>query len=254
MIRRALLVLPLVGCNAVLGISAPIPEDAATDAFPDADTDASDGGCALALADNPCAVFPQCGCSLAQTCEVLGASGITACAEYGTTLDYGVCTGVGAGQCAQGTQCIGGVCKPYCSSDADCLGPNRLCLQITDTGFSTGKPIPGLKVCSAGCDLLNPAAVCRAGVQCYVLENEKHKQTPDCVAPAGTGMGPGACAGSKQADCSPGWACVITGPNVGSCSKWCRMAHSSEDCPSTLQCVGNQPVTLIGGIEYGSCN
>lgn len=248
----------VAGCGDLLGVSdlQDRADAGAMDASDASDPDVFDG-CALTLATNPCALFPQCGCTN-QNCVALpppSPSGTTECLVAGTTPLYTLCNG---NTCEIGAACIGGVCKPLCATDDDCPrldgGGPRICAQITTTGLPNGKPVPGLKTCSAGCDFLQPGALCGPNVGCVPIFDTHDNGVPDCIGPAGKGMGPGACVDKAQTDCAVGYACTDqTGPNPLACSKYCRILHQAEDCGS-LACVPFAPAIVVEGVEFGSCN
>lgn len=241
----------LSGCNSILGIDPPIG-DAGVDARPQEDGGApeAEAGCVVPDA-SVCSVFPQCGCTN-QTCAIIDSIGTTECVAIGDVPLYRNCT-TSVGDCGLGAQCIGGMCKPYCQTDKDCAGPNRACTQITDTGDGAGKPVPGLKVCSSGCDPIDPAAACGPNGTCLPVSKMKAQLIPDCLSVKGNGMGPGACA-NNVFNCAAGYICLTSGPHTGDCSKFCRMKGHPEDCPMPLVCEVFLPALIYGGIEYGSCN
>jgi hypothetical protein len=246
-VRRVIAILPLLGCNAVLGIDSPIHADAAADVANEPDAPEMEAAC---MPDGTiCSVAPQCGCEN-RTCAVVDTSGTLDCVDIGTTPRWWPCTAL-VGACGFGDQCIGGACKPLCVTNADCGG--GACIQITTTGDPrTGTDIPNLKVCSSGCDPLNPSGVCGPGVNCMAVFKTKTATTSDCIASAGNAMGVGGCANNPAA-CAPGWMCLGAGAHMGDCSKFCRMLHP-EDCPMNQSCENFQPHFLFNGAEYGTCN
>ena len=233
----------LIACNSVLGIDPPtVPPDAGADA--NVDGGGADAGCAVD--QDPCIPFPQCGCG-DLNCEVTASDGTTSCSAVTSTPLYANC--VGYGSCPKGAECIGGVCKPFCASAADCTGGYRTCEQITSTGKNGGPPVPALKVCSSGCDPIAPLAVCGPDVACFPWPFDgKKKDFGDCFGKVGKGVGPGACSGTNQSDCAPGYYCT----QAGDCTQWCRVGHP-EDC-TTGTCVPfiDVPVS-IAGVPYGIC-
>jgi len=239
--------LAVPGCNAVLGIDPPAAVDggdaASTDggsdtALPDAGTDAS-GACTLPSL-GPCKVLPQSGCSGDENCEITSLAGLASCTAATATPVYGNCTSYG--QCPKGTECIGQACKPFCCDGNDCLGGVRTCEQITNGSMD----VPGLRVCSAGCDPINPSTICGPGVACYPQPwNGKGVDHGDCFGGAGTDIGPGSCTLNS---CAPGYYCQKT----GECAKWCRLAIAS-DCTGGKTCTVFDPIAVIGGVQYGTC-
>jgi hypothetical protein len=250
--RRLPLALALVAggvaaCANLLGVGnlRDRVSDAGMDGGMDAEADAGPDVCTPEV--GVCSPFPQCGCLTNQNCEITTVYGNTTCTTIGTTPLWHGCTTYG--QCELGATCVGGVCKPFCSTAADCAGTNVTCEQIIDYG--SGKPVPGLKVCSAGCDPVDPSAICGPGVTCFPYPwNGLGKDHGDCVGPTGSGVGPDACSGTNLNEpCAPGYYCTTT----HDCVHWCRVGHAT-DCLSGELCepfISPQPV--IAGVEYGVC-
>lgn len=190
-----------------------------------------------------CNPFPQCGCGTNENCVVASASGETACVDSGTLGVWQSCTSIG--QCKKGMECIGYACKPFCASASDCTGTNVTCEQIRNPP-NTGAAIPGLEVCSSGCDPLDASALCGPGVNCSPSPwNGVDPDHGDCFGQAGMSTGPGACATNPFA-CAPGWGC-----SSGDCRQWCR--RGDEDCPGAQSCAALVPPPIIAGVEYGGC-
>lgn len=180
-----------------------------------------------------CTVFPQCGCTATQNCNVTSMTGETTCVAAGTDGLHEACGG--AGECQKGMQCVGGLCVPFCASDADC----------TIAGSPRCKTVQtGLKVCLAQCDVRDPAAVCGANRGCFFpFEGD---DTTECSAAAFSTV-KGGCTTNKFA-CAPGYTCV----NNADCFKWCRMG-TTGDCVSGQTCTSLTPKVTKGTVEYGTC-
>lgn len=237
----------IVGCDLVLGLQTYRPCDGgecASDAASDAQDEPDASTCSRPY-QVTCTTFPQSGCEAGENCETTSDQGATSCATAGTTPLQNNC--VSYSSCAKGSQCIGGVCKEFCCTANDCGG--RHCVNAVN---SSNKPIVGLSVCAAGCDPMNPGAVCGPSVTCLPYPwDGAGKDDGDCYGPAGTGVGDGGCNGtpSGQLQCAPGYYCLKT----GTCAKWCRVGHDS-DCGDAGTCTffnTNQPV--INGVAYGVC-
>ena len=175
-------------------------------------------------------------------------TGTTQCVPAGTTQPYYGCTSATA--CTKGHACVGGACKQYCDSDADCASTSGKCNQVMliKTGQSTPSPIPGMKICSKKCDLHNPASACGPGLTC-TANTQTLPHTSDCST-GGTATTAGGCASNPSA-CAPGYACLTS----GDCKKWCRVLFAS-DCPSGKTCTGFAAPNeiVIDGITFGVCN
>ena len=193
-----------------------------------------------------CQTFPEVGCD-GGNCEVANINtGATICTAAGTRALWNNCNGLG--QCAPGTACVGGVCKPYCCSSADCGG--RVCSTVVNNG--TTLPIPGFTVCNAGCDPMNPSAICGPQVTCFPSPwNGTGNDEGNCFGPAGNGIGDGGCNGTPSGllQCAPGYYCTTDAV----CRKWCRVGFDS-DCPSDAGvCMNFNKAPFIDNVEYGVC-
>lgn len=187
-----------------------------------------------------CDAFHQCGCAGGQNCLYsLGGSGSTVCRPDGPTQAYQMCAAFDA--CQNGMMCVKGICEPFCEKPSDCPGPRRICQQL----LVSGSEVPGALTCTAGCELISPSSICGPGVTCVPLASGS--QGTQCVAGAGSGVGPGTC--TSYINCKPGYTCVDPG---GYCLKWCRVGY--PDC-GAQQCVGfQQPNKVyVDGFEYGTC-
>ncbi len=189
----------------------------------------------------PCQVFPQCGCSSAQSNCVFTKSSTansisTECVEAGTVQAYRACTNH-SGDCDEGTTCLDGVCKPFCLVNGDCV--SGTCSPVYWTGSAT---IPGFSVCASGCDPLSPQAKC-GPLNCSLAKGG----ALDCLA-FGSGTGPGDCSTSNPSTCKVGYFCY----NGNDCARWCR-APPYSDCEPQLKCWSLSPSVKANGTEYGVC-
>lgn len=222
---------------AAVGAAACGPEDRAlTAGTGGAGGDAAT--CAPPVA-GPCDNFPQCGCAGGQNCDFKNAPGETECVASGPKGPYSVCSGIA--QCQAGSTCLkndpgaaSGVCKPFCETNADCVGEGRLC----QSGFGT----TALKYCTLACDLADPAAACGSSLGCGQTGDASHT---DCAV-VGTGVGPSAC--NALTDCAPGYFC-----NKPDCVKWCRIQLGNKDCSGGRQCQDFPEQVIVGGVVYGGC-
>jgi hypothetical protein len=215
--------------------------DAGIDAAPDApDT------CVRSAPSNKCGVFPQCGCTLAQTCDVPDSTGNAECVVAGTAPMGSSC--VATAGCAVGLTCLFGTCHAFCGNpgNACTIAKTGSCVQVTDT---SNNPVPNLSVCRIACDLRDANAcggTTAAGTGACVLDD---KNETDC-ATAGTGTLDGTCSNAIQ--CGPALVCTVTGSaSTGTCKKWCRVG--TTDCGGTTACGGFGTKVLVGGVEYGAC-
>lgn len=232
-------------------IDAGAGDAGATDGSPDADIP-GDAGC-TAPVSGPCNAFPQCGCEDGQSCRVTGTAGETSCSANGATPAQHGCTT--STDCTAGYACVSGSCKPFCATDDDCGGDHKSCMQIGKANTTT--PIPNYKVCSAQCDLVDPAATCGAGSTC-VTRGSTTAQSTDCLGGAGNLEGEGTCSKDRRT-CAPGYICVLLPDfwfgDYENCSKWCRIGSAyKNDCKGTGgSCTRFDQPTKIDGVEYGFC-
>lgn len=221
-------------------------------------------------AGSSCGVAPECGCSGGTSCTITDdTSGATSCIQPGSTPNYSVCTGSGAGQCQAGSTCVDGVCEPYCATGTDCSGGYRACEQVQN---SSGASIPGFLTCSQYCDPTSPQSTaapyagCGPTVSCLPATNG----ITACLAPTTASGTDGAPCGDSlfnpknpvQSDCAPGYGCVNVGIggllNVFECERFCHVGHD-EDCASlnsdagTYSCTSFNPSLYAGPVEIGAC-
>ena len=192
-----------------------------------------------------CDPFAQCGCTPGQNCIFTGATdGQTLCISAGSTAPQAACST--HDQCSVGHGCVGGVCKRFCQTSADCYATKGTCdqLYINDNGSQV--PIAYAKACSAPCDPRTPQTVCGgSGVSCVPMDDG----STDCIGGFGTATGYGACSGNQWQNCAPGYICI----DGSDCLRWCRQGFSG-DCPGGQTCYGlNNPV-VFNGVTYGVCD
>lgn len=202
--------------------------------------------CVLAPPSNKCGVSPQCGCTLAQTCDVPDSTGNAQCVIAGTAPMGSPC--VATAGCAVGLTCLFGTCHAFCGNpgSACTLAKTGSCVQVKD---SASAPVPNLSVCRIACDLRDANAcggTTAAGSGACVLDDNNET---DC-ATAGTGTLNGTCSDSIQ--CGPALVCTVAGgAATGTCKKWCRV--STNDCGGTTVCGGFATKLMVGAVEYGAC-
>jgi hypothetical protein len=204
--------------------------------------------CTPNTSDSDCGTFPQCGCSFGEKCDVIAFdTGRAACVTDGSVFANQGC-GTILGQCSAGLSCLGGACKPFCATSADCPGAGRECQQTEVNVGGQAITVPAMFTCTAGCDPVNPGLVCGSGVTCLFTGGT----TTDCYS-AGTGVGPGACSANQGLACAPGNVCIDTTSTTGtySCLGWCRL--SATDCPAGYTCTQLNTKPTLAGVEYGAC-
>jgi hypothetical protein len=218
---------------------APITTDAGS--VPDApDT------CKRTAPSNKCGVVPQCGCTLAETCDVDDTSGNVACVTAGKAPMGGAC--IATPGCAVGLTCVFGTCHAFCDNpgSACTLAKTGGCVQVNAQG---GAPIPNLSVCRVACDLRDVNAcggTTAAGTGVCMVDD---KGVTDCAA-GGTRTVTQVC--TPTDDCGPGLVCTLSGTATdGTCKKWCRVG--TNDCGGTVACNGFQTKVMVGGVEHGAC-
>jgi hypothetical protein len=144
-----------------------------------------------------------------------------------------------------GYACVGGACKSFCDTNANCTSTAGECLQVTytDTGGAQ-QPIPQMKICSKTCQLENPGAACGPTLSCYLTDQTLGKT--DC-ATAGTAIGPVNCSVDNTL-CAPGYVCLTS----NECRKWCRIGFPA-DCAAGKACSPFGTPLIVGGTQYGVC-
>ena len=210
------------------------------------DAEAGPDTCVRAAPSNKCGVVPQCGCTLAETCDVPDSTGNAACVVAGTAPMGSPC--VATAGCAVGLTCLFGTCHAFCGNpgSACTLAKTGSCVQVTDTA---NNPVPNLSVCRIACDLRDANAcggTTAAGSGACVLDD---KNETDC-ATAGTAALNGTCGGAVA--CGPTLVCTVAGgAATGTCKKWCRVG--TADCGGAVVCGGFGTKLMVGTVEYGAC-
>lgn len=229
---------------------------------PDAQQGTPDAG--SNCANSPCDLVQQCGCDIAQVCDLDSnalPSGGTACRDVSTPgTEVNDCGSVF--DCSAQHVCVGTSCRKYCNVDADCSGEGAICIVQLTYG-SPAMDIPGAKVCTRSCE---PEKATANGCPpsedaCHIYQydpdgtpNSGDEQLlTDCDA-AGAGGDGADCTTNGSADCQAGYDCVNTGSLV--CKQSCQ-------CPSpglcgggactTGTCTGYTTPLMIGATEYGVC-
>ncbi len=196
-----------------------------------------------------CAVDPQCGCSMTETCDITTeATGATSCVTAGNATMGRPCGQTG--DCVQGLTCRFGACRPYCTTPRSACNVAGTALCVEFVG-DDNKPMPGNNVCTIKCDPRNPSAVCGTNACLWFANYYKPEKITDCnFAGATEELDP--CQGDS--DCKPGLACM-NHPKYGlECEKWCRLGVAG-DCPSNSNCVDTLGVDapMIDGVKEGVC-
>jgi hypothetical protein len=203
-------------------------------------TGGTGGGTCVPPAAGECTVYPHAGCLSYEGCYVtVPATGQTECA-FSSGYGPGVLCEF-LNDCAPGSACVGGACKPYCSQPSNCPAAGADCFQVVyDPGSGTSQPVPCMKVCTDHCDPANPSVVCGNGVSCDVFSDQGvNPGTSLCYDSGSTNTG--ACSSASPA-CAPGWVCLTD--NL--CHRWCRVGLSD--------CTGCQAAGYyVGSQQYGFC-
>ena len=194
--------------TGVPGTDSIVPPDTAVDTSPPKDTAVppEDTACAPP-AGAICSTYPQCGCAPGTNCDVTDVTGKTSCVMAGTKAIHAKCTGTG--ECPKGATCLYDVCMPFCSAAADCASTS-VCRNAQYVEGGVTKDIPGMKICMAQCDPLNPSKLCGGSTTCLFSS----PTTTTCAA-AGLSTTAGTCA-ADPFTCAPGYVCV----NTGDCTRW----------------------------------
>jgi hypothetical protein len=221
------------------------PATTETDAGPQ-QPDAGPDTCKRTAPSKACGLVPQCGCTLAETCDVEDSSGNVGCVTAGKAPMGAPC--VATAGCALGLSCVFGTCHSFCDNPGSaCTAPKTGgCIQVNASG---GTPIPNFTVCRVACDLRDVTAcggttAAGTGV-CMVDDNGATDCAMGGARTAGQTCGP-------TDECGPGLVCTLTGTaTTGTCKKWCRVGKT--DCGGTTACTGFQTKVIVGGVEHGVC-
>lgn len=201
--------------------------------------------CKRTAPSKACGLVPQCGCTLAETCDVEDSSGNVGCIVAGKAPMGAPC--IATAGCAIGLSCVFGTCHAFCDNPGSaCTAPKTGgCIQVNASG---GTPIPNYTVCRVACDLRDVNAcggTTAAGTGVCMEDNG----TTDCAA-GGTRTVNQSCGPTEE--CGPGLVCTLTGSaTTGSCKKWCRVGKT--DCGGTTVCSGFQTKVIVAGVEHGVC-
>lgn len=223
------------------------PQSTPTSTEGDGGTDAAVDTCQRTPPSNKCGLVPQCGCTLAETCDVDDAAGNVSCVTAGKAVMGAPCTTTAG--CARGLTCSFGTCHSFCANPGGkCTDPKTgACLQVKAAG---GAAVPNLAVCQVACDLRDAAGcggTTAAGTGVCMVDS---KGATDCVGVSGAKTLGQVCAPTD--DCGPALVCVTTGGATnGNCRKWCRVG--TNDCGGAVVCGGFQTKVMVGTTEYGSC-
>jgi hypothetical protein len=203
--------------------------------------------CKRTAPSKTCGLVPQCGCTLAETCDVEDSSGNVGCVTAGKALMGAPC--VATAGCALGLSCVFGTCHAFCDNPGSaCTAPKTGgCIQVVNGAAKT--PIPNYTVCRVACDLRDVTAcggTTAAGTGVCQVDDTG---ATDC-AMGGTRTVSQSCGPTEE--CGPGLVCALTGSaTTGSCKKWCRVGKT--DCGGTAVCTGFQTKVIVGGVEHGVC-
>jgi hypothetical protein len=219
--------------------SAPVSTEADAGAQPDAPD-----SCQRTPPSNACGLVPQCGCTLAETCDVIDGAGSVGCITAGKAAMGAPC--VTSAGCVRGLTCVFGTCHAFCGNPGSaCTAPQTNgCIQVKDQAAAA---LPNLTVCQVNCDLRDIngcGGTTAAGTGVCSVDATG---ATDCARGGPHTVGQ-AC--SPADDCGPGLVCAGTA-SAGTCKKWCRVG--TNDCGGAIVCNGFQTKVLVKGVEHGAC-
>lgn len=204
------------------------------------------GTCRRTAPSNACGHLDQCGCTLAETCDVVDTQGNVGCIAAGTAPMGRACTSTAG--CQRGLTCVFGTCHAFCdNAGGACTAPNTgKCYQVE---LQSGQPAPNYKVCMIKCDVRDPNACGGAGAAGTAACVPDASGGTDCETAGARTLGQ-SCDNANR--CGPALVCVVTGGGAsGSCKKWCRVGQNA-DCGGAT-CGGFSTKRIIDGVEYGAC-
>lgn len=209
-----------------------------------------EGGSLPPCDESPCKlVAPQCGCPGGEMCSIDG-SGDRGCVEEGSVAMGAAC---GAnGDCLAGGICLGdaegGYCGEFCEVDGDCA-PQICGVKLGD---GAGGELPGVTLCSSGCDPASSAG-CPAGMGCVLgREGAGAERFFFMCFPAGTATDGALCATADV--CAPGYGCYDNGTDTA-CYRNCDV--DNDLCPGAQLCYAlndeNAAPVVVDGYSLGVC-
>jgi hypothetical protein len=212
-VRAAAATLVLAGCAQIAGLEDPKPPN---------------NGCNNLVCD----LENNCGCTSAQTCSWNGNTGDHYCRTvFGSAVLGDGC--INDGDCAQGTSCVFGECRRYCSGDGQCGGTT---CTADWTGF-----YPGL-TCSDACKPVSNQG-CSGTLSCLIAQG--HNAT-FCLP--GDTVALGADCTSAPFSCVPGAICHDeSGAHV------CRAQCDPAGAACAAGTCTTAPDLMVGGTQYGVC-
>lgn len=159
-----------------------------------------------------CSLVTGCGCAQNESCR-MGPDQASVCAPNGKNGIQAWCNY--NSDCAADLSCVGGLCRPLCSSDSDCQGQGS-CYEAL-----IGKN-RNVSVCPGSCDPVAGTG-CGFGALCY----------PDYAGPAVCSAEAYAIIPNSEGKrCTTDFGCQTgLGCLNETCQRWCR---TDEDCPGTL--------------------
>ena len=198
--------------------------------------------CKTTPPSNKCGLADQCGCTLAETCDVTDNAGGVSCVVAGLGAMGAPC--VSTSGCARGLTCSG-TCHAYCDNPGGaCSVPKTgACIQLTD---SKDAGVPNDSVCEVACDLRD-ATACGGSTPVGVgVCGTDGKGGTDCYLGGTAALG----ASCDTVDCGPALVCVTSG-STNTCKKWCKVG--STDCGGSTTCTGFSTKEMVGTTEFGVC-
>ncbi|MBW2528412.1 MAG: hypothetical protein JRI23_29825 [Deltaproteobacteria bacterium] len=188
-----------------------------------------------------CSLWPEGAdsCPESQKCTVVNEStGQTQCVPAGAVPSWARCATDADCQSRLWCDHGSGVCKPICQSEGQCPA-GASCVQANAPG---GGAIPGLQICTAYCDPLNPLSCNQSNGTTNCLYGNLGF---DCFASGTSGLLAG-CSGFLS--CGPPNTC-----HLGLCRPWCDTLLGSCTFP-LLTCYGYSPPIFYDGVEVGYCS
>ena len=208
---------------------------------------------------SPCKLtLPQCGCSGGDACTVENYE-IT-CSPPGPDAVNQACGTATGDVCQAGNACVGasaavGQCLKFCEGDGDCQSFGGLCaIELLDGPNST-TTIPGVTLCTPGCNPLTNAG-CPSGTKCDLGREQTGQQRWFGICTdKGTKTQGQACNPNVQ-DCAPSYTCIDPDGFGSVCLKYCN-ADLLTGCSGIQSCYGlqdqqTQPIVL-GSMSIGVC-
>jgi hypothetical protein len=193
--------------------------------------------------------FGACGSN--KKCSVVNfTTGDTDCIDTISQAAWSACDD--DGDCIEGTFCspLYGTCKRLCQNATDCTdGDNSAVCNVAWLEVG-GAEIPGVQLCSAGCNAATSLPCVTPGATCNFTSVAPSVSGFDCVEAGPVPLG-GTCEGETaqdlRPDCVAGHGCFGNPQTqMGECMRYCSPIGQQAGCPANQMCNNASVGTMFG--------